>query len=107
MVFRGAGVDSEIEAGLFNGVLCGGDFSGARGGGAKGGGNLVGNGDEVIILDNSLSCDASSTSSFALGTMSERNSRSSVDKAREFRGLDPEFLVREKRVRNRETAEGV
>ena len=48
---------------------------------------------------------ASIESTLALGTMSERNSRSSEDKAIGLRSLEPPF-GREKRLRNRETADG-
>lgn len=76
------------------------------GGGAKGGGSFVGKGDDCIILERDFSCNVSSTSSFAVGTISDKNSRSSEDRAREFRELcDTVGFVLEKRLRNRETAD--
>lgn len=94
-----------LELGLNEGVRRGG--RGALGGGANGGGSFVDNGDDAIKFDSALSCTDSSGSSLALGTMSDRNSRSSDERARELRGLDPpDDLVREKRLRKRETAEG-
>jgi hypothetical protein len=77
----------------------------ARGGGARGGGSFVDGGVDAIIFVNPLSCVSSSSSSVALGTISERNSRSSEERAREFRELEPDDLLREKRLRNRETTE--
>lgn len=45
--------------------------------------------------------------SATLGTMSERNSRSSDERAtRELRWLESDVLEREKRLRNLETADG-
>lgn len=80
---------------------------GARGGGARGGGSFVGSGGARIIFDNASSLSTSSISSLALGTMSERNSRSSDDRAIEFRGLAlGDLLDLENRPKNRETAEG-
>jgi hypothetical protein len=76
----------------------------ARGGGARGSGSFVGIGVDAIMFVNPLSCESSSSSSVALGTISERNSRSSEERAREFRGVEPDDL-REKRLRNRETAD--
>lgn len=80
---------------------------GARGGGAKGGGSFVGTGGGRIIFDNAANLSSSSISSLALGTISERNSRSSEDRAMEFRGLGFDGLFDlENRPKNRETAEG-
>lgn len=47
-----------------------------------------------------------STSLLALGTMSDKNSRSFDDNAMELRGLVVDDLVLENRVKNRETADG-
>lgn len=82
---------------------------GGFGGGASGGGSFVGNGVgfEYIILDSAFSgaSSVSSSGSCALGTISERKSRSSVDRAIDLRS-DPVPLAREKRFRKRETADG-
>lgn len=78
----------------------------ALGGGARGGGSFVCSGDDAIIFDNPLSCKSSSSSSLALGTISERNSISSEERAREFRETKLDDLLRENRLRNRETADG-
>jgi hypothetical protein len=86
----------------------GGFGSGAIGGGVSGGGSFVGNGVgfELIKLDNAFSwaSSVSSSGSCALGTISERKSRSSVDRAIDLRS-DPVPLPREKRLRKRETAD--
>lgn len=78
-------------------------------GGASGGGSFVGNGVgfEFIKLDSAFSwaSSVSSSGSCALGTISERKSRSSVDRAIDLRS-DPGPLAREKRFRKRETADG-
>lgn len=68
-------------------------------------GNGVGS--EFIKLDSAFSCASSlpSSGSCALGTISERKSRSSVDRAIDLRS-DPVPLAREKRFRKRETADG-
>lgn len=86
---------------------CGG---GANGGGSFGGSDVELETDvelELIIFESAFSCGSSlpSSGSCALGTMSERNSRSSVDRARDLRS-DPTLLPREKRFRKRETADG-
>lgn len=87
----------------------GGFGGGAIGGGAIGGGSFVGNGVgfEFIKLDSAFSwaSSVSSSGSCALGTISERKSRSSVDRAIDLRS-DPVPLAREKRFRKRETADG-
>lgn len=87
----------------------GGFGGGAIGGGASGGGSFVGNGVgfEFIKLDSAFSwaLSVSSLGSCALGTISERKSRSSVDRAIDLRS-DPMPLTREKRFRKRETADG-
>lgn len=96
----------ELAKGGDNGFGSGG----ARGGGAKGGGNFVGNEGARTVIDSASNLSRSSISSLALGTMSERNSRSSVDKAMEFRALTAPveaLFDLEKRPKNRETAEGV
>lgn len=63
----------------------GGANGGANGGGANGGAS-TGTAGSFFALTNfsSASAESSSTSSLALGTMSDRNSRSSVDSAREL-----------------------
>lgn len=83
-----------------------------EGGGGRGGGNGGGRieccGCELKTLSNALMLASSSSSpSLALG-ISERNSRSSDDRASEFRGLpDPIVLRRRENLfRKRETAEG-
>lgn len=84
-----------------------------RGGGARGGGSLLGKfnvaGEDTIAV-NALNWSSSSISSSWLGTMSERNSMSSVDSAMELLGLDElrrELLAaREKRLKKRDTADG-
>jgi len=54
------------------------------GGGGRGGGSLVGRGD-VIILDSAFGVPScSSSGSLALGTISDRYSKSSADKASEL-----------------------
>lgn len=82
---------------------------GGFGGGASGGGSFVGSdvGFELIRFDSAFSwaSSVSSSGSCALGTISERKSRSSVDRARDLRS-DPVPLAREKRFRKRETADG-
>lgn len=88
---------------------------GGGGGGASGGGSFGGSGFELevdiefelIIFESAFSCGSSLSSlgSCALGAISERNSRSSVDRARDLRS-DPALLAREKRFRKRETADG-
>jgi hypothetical protein len=60
-------------------------IGGCLGGGARGGGSFAGNGDDCIILDNASSCGSPLWSSLALGTESDKNSRSSDDNARECR----------------------
>lgn len=81
---------------------------GGFGGGASGGGSFVGNGVgfEFIKLDSAFSwaSPVSSSGSCALG-ISERKSRSSVDRAIDLRS-DPVPLAREKRFKKRETADG-
>lgn len=69
---------------------------------------MVGTGGARIILESASSLSTSCISSWALGTISERNSRSSEDKAIEFRTpvLDG-LLDFENRPKNRDTAEGV
>lgn len=90
----------------------GGDaIEAGRGGGTSsgGGGSAGGSGSGFRMLFNDLRLSISSSfPSFALGTMSDRNSKSSEDKASELIGLDPpkELRLREKRVRNLETAVG-
>lgn len=74
-------------------------------------GSFVGNGEDLIMLDSASSCKSPSfsspCSSLALGTKSDRNSRSSDVSASECRWLGVGLLfVREKRPRKRETAEG-
>lgn len=76
-----------------------------RGGGANGAGSFVGSGVASIIFDNALSW-SSSILSLALGTISDRNSKSSGERASEFLELEPADLAREKRLRKRETAVG-
>ena len=87
-------------------ALIGRSGGGAFGGGANGGGK-TGTTDSGFALTNfsSASVASWSASSLALGTMSDRNSRSSEDSARELRGLPPPPR-RENRLRNLETAEG-
>ena len=75
-------------------------------GGARGGESFVGSGDDAITSDSPLNCRFSSSSSLALGMISERNSMSSEERAREFRELELADLLREKRLRNRETTDG-
>lgn len=74
------------------------------GGGGRGGGNFSGHSEELIILDRPLT-SAALFSSSALGTMSDRYSRSSADKAKEA-CWELVLLAREKRFKNLETAEG-
>jgi hypothetical protein len=82
-------------------------IDGGSGGGASGGGNFVGNGGDWIILDRASSCEPSlSCSSLALGTKSDKNSRSSEDRARERRRFDAAGLLRVNRPRKRDTADG-
>lgn len=54
-----------------------------------GGGSLVGNGEDLIMLDNASSCESwpfsPSCSPFTLGTKSDKNSRSSEESASERR----------------------
>ena len=59
----------------------------------------------VLTNFSNASVGSSSASSVALGTISDRNSKSSEDNARELRGLAPPPL-RENLFRNRETADG-
>lgn len=78
------------------------------GGGGRGGGNFSGRGEELIIFDRPFKFAASfsSSRSVALGTLiSDRYSRSSADKANDA-WLALVLLVRAKRFRNLETAEG-
>lgn len=96
---------SPLVVGDFCQVPCELDDTPALGGGARGGGSFVDCGDDAIIFDNPLSCRSSPSSSSALGTISERNSRSSEESARECRVTEPDDLLREKRLRNRETAD--
>lgn len=82
-----------------------------RGGGASGGGGRAGGkGSAFRMVDNGFCCElwSSSNPSLALGTMSDRTSRSSEERARELRTLEePEMVrLRENRVRNRDTADG-
>jgi hypothetical protein len=92
-----------MEGGADNGFESGG----ALGGGANGGGNLVGTCGARIAVDSAFNWSISSSSLWALGTISERNSRSSEDNVREFLELVMEDLLDlEKRPKNRETAEG-
>lgn len=83
---------------------------GTLGGAGGGGGSMGGRGPGSTRLTNDFMVKSwsSSGSSFALGTMSERNSRSSDDSARELRGfpLPNALRRREKRLRKRETADG-
>lgn len=81
-----------------------------RGGGASGGGGSAGgrgSGFRIELRDSKPS-PCSSWPSAALGTMSDRNSKSSVERASELRGLElpKELRLREKRPRNRDTADG-
>ena len=77
---------------------------GARGGGTSGRGCFSGIGGARIADESMLGWSISPVPSWALGTISERNLRSSVDSARE---LDAEDLFDlEKRPKKRETAEG-
>ena len=94
------------ESGLLAALV--GLGAGARGGGANGGGK-TGAIDSRLALTNfsNASAESSSASSLALGTISERNSMSSEERARELRGLLPIVLPRrENRLRKRDTAEG-
>ena len=93
-----------LETGLLRGA--------GSGGGASGGGNVVGNGEDCLILDKVSipppkppRWPRASSASLALETKSLKKSISSPDKARErLLGFCP--LVRENRPKNRETAEG-
>lgn len=88
-------------------MLLGLNVGDALGGGASGGGNARTT-DSRLALTNfsSASVVPSSASSAALGTVSDKHSMSSEDKARELRGLPPTLLRLENLLRNRETAEG-
>ena len=84
----------------------------ADGGGGRGGGNGGGKTDccgfELKALSKArMLASSSSSPSLALG-ISERNSKSSVESASELLGLEAprELRFREKRLRNRETADG-
>ncbi len=87
------------------------DGRGAGGGRRVGGGGRAGGrGSGFKIFESPLSwaSPSSSLSSCALGTISERNSKSSDDNAnepRELEVLNP-LCLREKRLKNRETPEG-
>ena len=90
-----------------------GALSGARGGRGSSGGSLSLSGCDAIIFVKPIRPWSSvSSSSAALGTISDKKSRSSVDKATEPLGLfealpEPvDVLEREKRLQNRETAVG-
>ena len=93
-----------FETGLLRGA--------GSGGGAGGGGNVVGNGEDCLILDKVSipplkppRWPRASSALLALETKSLKKSVSSPDKARErLLGFCP--LVRENRPKNRETAEG-
>lgn len=85
---------------MVRGALC----DGARGGGRTGTAGIVSR--FVFTNFSKASVEYSSASSVALGTISERNSRSSVESASELRGLPPVLLRRENLFRNRETADG-
>lgn len=90
-------------------ALTGRTVRGALGGGARGGGSAgtATTGSRFVLTNFSkASAEFSSASSAALGTMSDRNSRSSEDKASELCGLPPMLLRRENLFRNRETADG-
>lgn len=118
-------IDSRIELGRLPGGGCcmvgvmgreltkGGDdkgfrSGGARGGGASAGGSLDGTGGARIMFESASNFSTWSISSWALGTISERNSRSSEDRAIEFRALVLDGLLDlENRPKNRDTAEGV
>ena len=77
------------------------------GGGASGGGSTGTMGSRLVLTNfSNASAGSSSPSSAALGTISDRNSMSSEDKARELRGLPPTLVRLENLLRNRETAEG-
>lgn len=92
-------------AGLFDdaAVLREGAGGGGRIGGNDGGLRMAASAFAFAPPSCSLSC-----SSLALGTMSERNSRSSDDSASEFRGLPEPMALRrlEKRFKKRDTADG-
>lgn len=78
----------------------------ARGGGAKRGGSLVGTGGGCNLSDNSFWLSNTSKSSQALGTISDKNSRSLEDRAIEFRELEfADLFDLENRPRIRETTE--
>ena len=78
------------------------------GGGAKGGGSADTTGSRFAFTNcSSASAEVSSSaSSLALGTISDKNSRSSEDSARELRGLPAALPRRENLLRKRDTAEG-
>lgn len=80
-------------------------------GGGGGGGAMVGKvGSAFNVADRDIleiSGASSSIPSWALGTMSDRMSRSSEERANELLGVDvpSELRLRENRVKNRDTAE--
>lgn len=88
----------------------GGKEDGGAEGGASGGGGRIGGSGSALMTELRVSCSRGSSagSSVTLGTMSDRNSRSSEESAIEAWGLDvgTAVLLREKRPKNRETAEG-
>jgi hypothetical protein len=97
------------DAGLLAAVVDAERGGGASGGGRGGGGSAGGNGSgRKMSLRLLYPSGSSSWLSEALGTISERNSRSSEDNASELRGLEGpnELRLREKRLRKRETADG-
>ena len=87
----------------------GADETGRRGGASGGGGRTGGSASGLkMLLSDFIPSMSSSCPSAALGTISDRNSKSSDDRASELLGLDAlrELRLREKRPRNLETAEG-
>ena len=90
-----------------NGRGGGANGGGASGGGAKGGGITADSRPALTNFSKASVDESSSASSLALGTMSDRNSRSSDDNARVLRLFPgPRLLRRESRFRKRDTADG-
>lgn len=111
-------VDVTVETGLVFGsdIVVADSTVLKRVGGAKGGGARAGGGGTsaslglIFALDNDPRRSTSSSSSCALGTISDRKSSSLVDNAIELRGLVEleriSLFVLENLFQNRETAEG-
>lgn len=111
-----ADVTAETGLGFDNDIIAVDVIVLDRVGGAKGGGARAGGGGTsaslglIFALDNDPRRSTSSSSSCALGTISDRKSSSLVDNAIELRGLVEleriSLFVLENLFQNRETAEG-